>query len=66
MYIEWRTRETRDKRRLGARDRERLITRIEHHAIDPASVANYDRKSSAGQTGTHEKSCFQTRGVVLN
>ena len=39
MYIEWRTRAIRDMRRLGARDRDRVIAKIEQYAIDPASLA---------------------------
>ena len=39
MTIEWGTRAIRDMRRLAARDRERIIAKIEQYAGDPASLA---------------------------
>ena len=40
MAIEWTTRAIRDMRRLEAQDRERIISKIEQYAGDPASLAN--------------------------
>ena len=40
MAIEWGARAIRDMRRLAARDRERVIDKIEQYAGNPASVAN--------------------------
>ena len=39
MQIEWGTRAIRDMRRLAARDRERIIAKIEQYAENPASLA---------------------------
>ena len=39
LQIEWGTRAIRDMRRLAARDRERIIAKIEQYAEDPASLA---------------------------
>ena len=39
LTIEWGTRAIRDMRRLAARDRERIIAKIEQYAGDPASLA---------------------------
>ena len=39
MQIEWGTRAIRDMRRLAARDRERIIDKIEQYAENPASLA---------------------------
>lgn len=39
MAIEWRTKAIRDARRLDARDRERIIAKIEQYASDPTSLA---------------------------
>ena len=39
MTIEWGTRAIRDMRRLPARERERIIARIEQYAANPASLA---------------------------
>ena len=39
MQIEWGTRAIRDMRRLDARDRERIIAKIEQYADSPASLA---------------------------
>ena len=39
MNIEWRTRAIRDMRRLDARNRERIIAKIEQYVTDPASLA---------------------------
>ena len=39
MQIEWGTRAIRDMRRLAARDRERIIAKIEQYAENPASIA---------------------------
>ena len=39
MPIEWGTSAIRDMRRLDARDRERIIAKIEQYARDPASLA---------------------------
>ena len=39
MQIEWGTRAIRDMRRLDARDRERIIAKIEQNADNPASLA---------------------------
>ena len=39
LRIEWTTRAVRDMRRLNARDRERIIGRIEGYASDPAALA---------------------------
>ena len=39
MQIEWGTRAIRDMRRLDARDRERIIAKIEQYAENPASLA---------------------------
>ena len=38
LQIEWGTRAIRDMRRLAARDRERIIAKIEQYAEDPASL----------------------------
>ena len=38
MQIEWGTRAIRDMRRLSARDRERIIAKIEQYAENPASL----------------------------
>lgn len=40
MTIEWGTKAIRDMRRLPARERERIIAKIEQYAEDPASLAN--------------------------
>ena len=40
MAIEWGTKAIRDMRRLDARDRERIIAKIEQYARDSASLAN--------------------------
>lgn len=39
MNIEWATRAIRDMRRLARQDRERVVTKIEQYAQDPASLA---------------------------
>ena len=39
MQIEWGTRAIRDMRRLAARDRERIIAKIEQYAENPAFLA---------------------------
>ena len=39
MTIEWGIRAIRDMQRLDARDRERLVAKIEQYARDPASLA---------------------------
>ena len=39
MQIEWGTKAIRDMRRLAARERERIIAKIEQYAGDPASLA---------------------------
>ena len=39
MTIEWTTRAIRDMRRLPVRDRERIVSKIEQFAADPASLA---------------------------
>ena len=39
MQIEWRPRAVHDMRRLAARDRERLIAKVEQFAENPASLA---------------------------
>ncbi len=39
MTIEWGARAIRDMRRLPARERERIIARIEQYAANPASLA---------------------------
>ena len=39
MQIEWGTRAIRDMRRLAARDRERIIAKIEQYAENPTSLA---------------------------
>ena len=39
MAIEWGIKAIRDMRRLAARDRERVIAKIEQYASDPASLA---------------------------
>ena len=39
MQIEWGPRAIRDMRRLAARDRERIIAKIEQYAENPASLA---------------------------
>ena len=39
MQIEWGMRAIRDMRRLAARDRERIIAKIEQYAENPASLA---------------------------
>ncbi len=39
MQIEWGTRAIRDMRRLAARDRERIIGKVEQYAENPASLA---------------------------
>ena len=39
MQIEWGIRAIRDMRRLAGRDRERIITKIEQYAENPASLA---------------------------
>ena len=41
MQIEWGTRVIRDLRRTAARDRERIIAKIEHYADNPASLARH-------------------------
>ena len=40
MQIEWGVRAIKDMRRLAARDRERIITKIEQYAEDPVSLAS--------------------------
>ena len=39
MQIEWGTRAIRDMRRLDARDRERIIAKVEQYAGNPSSLA---------------------------
>ena len=39
LEIDWSTRAVTDMRRLAARDRERIIGKIEQYASDPASLA---------------------------
>ena len=39
MQIEWGTLAIRDMRRLATRDRERIITKVEQYAENPASLA---------------------------
>ncbi len=39
MTIEWGSKAIRDMRRLPARERERIIARIEQYAANPASLA---------------------------
>ena len=39
LQIEWGSRAIRDMRRLTARDRERIISKIEQYAENPASLA---------------------------
>ena len=48
MQIEWGTRAIRDMRRLAARDRERIIAKIEQCAENPASLA----RQVTGLTGS--------------
>ncbi len=40
MPIEWAIKAVRDMRRLTARNRERIIAKIEQYAKDPASLTN--------------------------
>ncbi len=40
MQIEWATKAVRDMRRLTARNRERIIAKIEQYAKDPVSLTN--------------------------
>ncbi len=40
IRIEWATRAVKDMRRLSVRDRERIITKIEQYARNPASLTN--------------------------
>ena len=49
MNIEWRTRAIRDMRRLDARDRERIIAKIEQYAADPISLARQVNKLTGSQ-----------------
>ena len=44
MTIEWAIKAVRDMRRLPARDRERVIVKVEQYAVDPASLANHVKK----------------------
>lgn len=40
MRIEWATKAVKDMRRLAARDRERIVAKIEQYATNPESLAN--------------------------
>ena len=40
MRIAWTTKAVKDMRRLTIRDRERVVSKIEQYAADPASLAN--------------------------
>ena len=40
LTIEWTTRALRDMRRLAARDRERVIAKVEQYAGEPTSLGN--------------------------
>ena len=40
LQIEWGTRAIRDMRRLAARDRERIIAKVEQYAGNPTSLAS--------------------------
>ena len=40
MRIEWTAKAVRDMRHLATQDRERVVSKIEQYAADPASLAN--------------------------
>lgn len=40
MRIEWATKAVKDMRRLAARDRERIVAKVEQYASKPESLAN--------------------------
>ena len=40
MRIEWATKAVKDLRRLAARDRERIVAKIEQYATNPEALAN--------------------------
>ena len=40
MRIEWATKAVKDMRRLAARDRERIVAKIEQYSTNPESLAN--------------------------